>query len=605
MLRPIYFKGVVVVLGSLFTIAAGASAEPFDVKIRVDAGTTKGPLKPIWRYFGADEPNYAYMPTGKKLLRELGELAPKQVFFRTHNLLCTGDGTPALKWGSTNVYTEDADGNPVYDWTIVDRIFDTYRDAGVRPYAQIGFMPKALSTNPDPYQHNWKPGDPYERIATGWTYPPKDYKKWENLVYEWVKHCIERYGKEEVETWYWEVWNEADIAYWRGRPRNETFHRLHDHAIHGVKRALPTAKVGGPDAAYDGNFIRAFLDHCVNGTNYATGEKGTPIDFIAFHAKGSPAYVDEDRNDDVPGFGRMGMAQQLNAINNSMRIVASFPELKNTPIIIGESDPDGCAACRAIEYPANMYRNKSHFAAYTAASFARKHELADRNGVNLEGALSWTFTFEDQPYFAGLRSLATNGIDKPVLNTFRMFAKMSGQRLAVESDHGYTVDEIIGPRGGRRGARRGAQGEGGAAAAPADAPPPPRRTRDVRGEPDVHALASLDGNKLAVMVWHYHADDVPADAATVELTFANLPQESGEVRLTHFRIDDDHSNSFTLWKKMGEPQSPTPQQYAELEKAGKLAQIEAPATVTIENGQAKVSFELPRQGISLVVLEMK
>lgn len=579
--------------------AVCASAEPFPVTIRVDAGAAKGPLKPIWRFFGADEPNYAYTKNGKKLLGELGEMSPKNVFFRTHNLLCTGDGTPALKWGSTNAYTEDANGNPVYDWTILDRIFDTYRDAGVRPYAQIGFMPKALSTNPDPYQHDWKPGDRYERIATGWTYPPKDYKKWEELVYQWVKHSVERYGKEEVETWYWEVWNEADIAYWRGQPRNETFHRLHDHAIAGVKRALPTAKVGGPDSAYVDAFLRAFLDHCVNGTNYATGEKGTPIDFIAFHAKGNPSFQDRDPNDDVPGFGRMGIAQQLNAINNQMRVVASFPELRNTPIIIGESDPDGCAACRAIEYPANVYRNKSHFAAYTAASFARKHELADRNGVNLEGALSWTFQFEDQPYFAGLRSLATNGIDKPVLNTFRMFAKMSGQRLAVESSHGYTVDEILAPRGGRRGARRGGQGD---AAAQDD--PAPRRTSDVLGLPDVHSLASLDGNKLAAMVWHYHADDVAADAAAVELTFTGLPQKTGQARLQHFRIDDQHSNAFTVWKRMGEPQQPTPEQYAELEKAGKLAQLEGPATVALDNGQATMRFELPRQGVSLLILEM-
>jgi xylan 1,4-beta-xylosidase len=157
---------------------------------------------------------------------------------------------------------------------------------------------------------------------------------------------------------------------------------------------------------------------------------------IAFHAKGNPRIV--DRTDDASGHVRMGMGQHLRAIDNSMRIVASFPELKDMPIVIGESDPDGCAACRAIEYPQYGYRNKSQFAAYTAASFARKYELSDRHGVNLEGALSWTFTFEDQPLFAGLRALATGGIDKPVLNTYRMFAKMSGRRLAVESSHGYT-----------------------------------------------------------------------------------------------------------------------------------------------------------------------
>ena len=585
--------------------ALAHAAPPFDVSIRVDAAKTQGPLKPVWRFFGSDEPNYATVPNGKKLLKELGEMAPKQVYFRTHNLLCTGDGTPALKWGSTNAYTEDANGNPIYNWKILDEIFDTYRDAGVRPYAQIGFMPKALSTNPEPYQHDWRPGQDYWRIATGWSHPPKDYKKWENLIYEWVKHCVERYGKEEVETWYWQTWNEADIAYWQARPRSESFNRLHDYAIAGVKRALPTAKVGGPDVAVGtSQLMRDFIEHCLYGTNYATGEQGTPIDFISFHAKGSPSIA--NRTDDNPtGNTRMGMAQQLGAIDNAFRLIASYPELRNTPIVIGESDPDGCAACRAIEYPQNAYRNTSQFASYTAASYARKHELADRHGVNLEGVLAWTFMFEDQPYFAGLRSLATNGIGKPVLNAFRMLATMSGQRLSVESTQGYSVDDITGQRGGRGQGGGGRGGRRGGGQPAADAEATRGRTRDVTSQPDVHALATVDANKLAIMVWHYHADAVPGDEAAVTLTFTGLPQQSGQAKLQHFRIDDEHSNSFTVWKRMGEPQQPTPEQYAELEKAGKLAPLTgAPATVAIENGQANLKFTLPRQGVSLLVLEL-
>src|SRR5262245_20067242 len=116
-----------------------ATASPFPVSIRVDAARSTGPLKQVWRFFGADEPNYAYLPNGKKLIADQGKLAPKRVYFRAHNLLTTGDGTPALKWGSTNAYTEDASGKPVYDWTIVDRIFDTYLERGVKPYVQIGF----------------------------------------------------------------------------------------------------------------------------------------------------------------------------------------------------------------------------------------------------------------------------------------------------------------------------------------------------------------------------------------------------------------------------------------------------------------------------------
>ena len=142
---------------TVVTTHSSLGADAFPVTVHVDAAKPQGELRPIWRFFGADEPNYAYMTHGKKLLAELGELRPKQVYFRTHNLLTSGDGTPALKWGSTGAYNEDAGGNPTYDWTILDRIFDTYLERGIRPYAQIGFMPKDLSIKPEPYRHHWTP----------------------------------------------------------------------------------------------------------------------------------------------------------------------------------------------------------------------------------------------------------------------------------------------------------------------------------------------------------------------------------------------------------------------------------------------------------------
>ena len=212
--RALSFSLVAALMAS--TRASAQTPAAFPVTIAVDARQTEHALRPIWRFFGADEPNYATMKDGRKLLGELGALRRGDVYFRTHNLLNTGDGTPALKWGSTNVYTEDASGAPVYDWTVVDRIFDTYLARGVRPYAQIGFMPKALSTHPEPYQHEWRPGMKYDLISAGWAFPPKDYAKWGELTYQWVKHCVARYGRAEVERWYWEIWNESNLpAYWR------------------------------------------------------------------------------------------------------------------------------------------------------------------------------------------------------------------------------------------------------------------------------------------------------------------------------------------------------------------------------------------------------
>ncbi|MFN0076834.1 MAG: GH39 family glycosyl hydrolase [Prosthecobacter sp.] len=530
---------------------------PRAVHIQFDAAAPTGPLKPIWRFFGADEPNYAYMKHGSELLGELGELKKDEVFFRTHSLLTTGKGEHGLKWGSTNAYTEDAAGKPIYDWTIVDRIFDTYRDKGVRPYVQIGFMPQALSVKPEPYRHHF-PDAKYEELFGGWAYPPKDYAKWEELVFQWAKHCAERYGNDEVLHWYWQTWNEPNIDYWKGT--RDEFFKLHDHAIRAVRRAIPKAKVGGPDLAQGngGDYLAAFLNHCDTGTNLATGEKGTPLDFISFHAKGSPKQVD--------GHVQMGLSNQLRDIDGAFATIARRPQMKNTPIIIGESDPEGCAACKGAD---RAYRNGTMYSSYTAASFPRKLDLAEKHGVNLEGALTWAFEFEDQPYFAGFRSLATNGIDKPVLNVFRMFSRMSGDRLLVQSDAAVPLDDLL--------------------------------KTGVRDQADVSALAARDGKRITILAWHYHDDDVRGLDADLTLTLTSTPE--GNPKLTRTLIDDGHSNSFMAWQALGSPELPTREQIRLMELASQLAPASDKTEVKSEKGNTEITFKLARQGVTLLELD--
>src|SRR5438093_390480 len=183
-------RGLRKALHILGFIAALQLAYGQPVSIPVDASRSLGPLRPGWRYFGYDEPNFTYLKDARELLSELAALSPVPVYVRTHNLLPTGDGTPALKWGSTNVYTEDASGKPRYDWTIIDRIFDTYVERKMKPLVEIGFMPESLSTKPQPYRH----GFPQGSIWTGWAYPPRDYARWSELVYQWARHSVERYG---------------------------------------------------------------------------------------------------------------------------------------------------------------------------------------------------------------------------------------------------------------------------------------------------------------------------------------------------------------------------------------------------------------------------
>ena len=550
----------------LLALLAGGFANPVDkpkaqtadanrAEIRVDLSAKSGPFNPAWSWFGYDEPNYTYAPHGKKLLKELAALHPAPVYIRTHNLLTTGDGSSSLKWGSTNAYTEDANGNPIYNWKIMDRIFDTYRDAHLKPLAQIGFMPEALSVQPQPYRHSFPNGS----VFTGWTYPPKSYEKWGALVYEWVRHMVKRYGKAEVETWPWEVWNEPDIAYWHGS--REAYFKLYDFAADAVKRALPTARVGGPDCtggAYD--FLRAFLEHCRSGKNYATGKIGSPLEFISFHPKGSPRFLN--------GHVQMGLDRHLQVIDRQFEVIASFPEFRSLPVVLGESDPEGCAACSAATHPENGYRETPLFATYTAEALHGIYALAEKRQINLQGIVTWSFTFENTPYFAGYRELATNGIDKPVLNVFRMFGKMAGQRIGLSSDRRVKVEDI--------------------------------QRVGVRDQADINGIATTQGKTVSALVWHYHDDDLPAPDAPISFTLAALPANVHTVTLRRFVIDSAHSNAYEVWKKMGSPQPPSPAQFKTLETAGRLGQTDKEANLSVTNGVLHLNFNLPRNAVSLL-----
>ena len=558
------------VVAPILCLVTGAVLYAEDnVTIRVNAGASVGPYKPISGFFGYDEPNFTYAKNGSKLVGELGSLSGAKggdpVYIRTHFMLTTGDGTPGYKWGSTNAYTEDPAGKPVYDWTIADRIIDTYVKAGAKPFVEVGFMPQALSSHPDPYRPDWKPGDNFNQYYLGWAYPPKDFAKWGELVHQWVAHEVAKYGRAEVEAWYWEVWNEPDIAYWHGTP--EEYDQLYDFAADGVKRALPSARVGGPastgpNSARAAAFLRQFLEHCSTGKNAATGTVGAPLDFITYHAKGQATVAD--------GHVRMGIGKNTADAAQGMQIVASFPKFRQLPIIVSESDPEGCAACSARVYPQNAYRNGPLYATYEAVMTKNMFELADREKTNIAGMLTWAFEFENQPYFEGFRTLATNGIDKPVLNLFRMAARMHGDRVAVESSGAVPLAAI--QAAGVRGAN-----------------------------PDVDAIAVRSEREISILIWNYHDDDVPAADASIQVQISGLPANAKKATLRHYRIDETHSNAWTAWKNMGSPQQPTPEQYKTLEAAGQLQELKPPANVTIATPM-NLDLPLPRQAISLLQL---
>ncbi len=538
-----------------------------EVEIQVHANQPIGELRPIWNYFGADEAGTVLTSEGKHLLRELNKLSDSEpIRIRLHHLLTSGDGTLALKWSSTNVYTEDPNGDSVYDWTLMDAIMDELTQPGIEPFVQAAFMPKDLSSQPEPYTPKLtQRGIPRDMVSGGAFYPPKDYQKWQNLIAAWVAHSVERYGKDAVSGWLWELWNEPESPYFRGTVAE--YCQMYDHFTYAIKSIVPDARVGGPHVTDPGwkngdVFLKAFLEHCRSGTNAVTGQTGSPLDFIAYHAKGTTR-IDEQ------GRVEMHLRNQLRTIETYSRIIASYPEFAHLPVYLGESDPEGCAGCPATLDPERDYRRTSQFASYTAASFLRKQDLAAEHGGNLQGAVSWAFAFHDQPWFNGLRALTTNEVALPVLNTFKLFSRLGSQRLAATSNRMLSTDTII-----------------------ADS---------VRAKPDIGVVATrADDGSTQILLWNYHdVADRFHEETPVQISISGLPQSANLAAATLTRIDENNANAYTLWRAMGEPQTPSPEQIAALHAAAELA-TEPIEFSQDKNSSAQATTTLLRHSVALI-----
>jgi xylan 1,4-beta-xylosidase len=529
-------------------------------RITVEADR-RTPLRRIWRYIGYDEPNYTYTHSGRALLSKLGSMADAPFCVRCHFLLCSGNGTGRPKWGSTNAYTEDADGRAVYSWDVVDRLLDTYIETGCVPFIEIGFMPRALSSAPAQLLYD----DPRRG---GWRFPPKDYSRWMDLVRALAAHCLSRYGLREVSRWYWELWNEPDIFYWQGTV--EEYCRLYDYTVAGLLSAIPQARVGGPATTSPGNskagaFLRAFLEHCTSGTNAVTCQRGTRLDYVSFHSKGGGYGTEPDAPKVTPTIHTL-----TRHVMAGLAIVGDFAELRKHEVILSECDPDGWAAGSIRENPNLFYRNTEYYASYVACAACKLIDLEDQHGPRVDGMLTWAFQFEGREFFAGLRTLSTNGIDKPVLNVFRMLARLGGTRLRLVSDH--ARDTL---------------------------------SRDGADEsdtlPDISGIAAIDSSdEIQIFLVSHHDDWDVRQSTRVSVCLTGL---SGARRYVAWgeMVDAVQGNAHSAWARMGNPQPSNQAQYAKLVEASQL-KTEEIGTVEVESGQCELSVTLPAHSVCLLRL---
>jgi xylan 1,4-beta-xylosidase len=541
------------------------------VQIHVDAGAWLGELAHNWNYIGYDEINYTYVPEGQELLAKFMELQEQPYYVRAHHLFCTGNCHAAYKWGSTNAYLEDDAGNPIYDWTFVDLILDTILKFGCKPFVELGFMPQDLA-DMERYDSTKDNGRLQNYQTYGWACPPKDYRKWYDLVFNLVRHCLERYGRAEAATWYWELWNEPDLDYyWKGSI--EEFNKLYDYTVAALKAACPEARVGGPATTNPvlgrraAEFLDAYLDHCANGTNAYTGQKGTALDLITFHVKGGGYRADPKHRPEAPP----SVKQILSDTRTGRAIISKYPMFKDLECVLSEIDPDGWAAGGAWDNRNLNFRNTEYYPSFVAAAFDKVSAFARREKWDLK-LLSWAFMFVGERCFEGTRAFSTQGIDKAILNLFRMYARMGTREIRFEST-GAKDPLTYADRWGRAEA------------------------------PDISGFATLSGSKgLEVLIYNHHDDWDLSGEYTIELEIAHLPFSEHELILKHYRIDRSHSNAYTEWVRQGKPMYPAPGQRAAIKSREGLELLTPPQKITPDGGKIQLSFALPIHGISLLCI---
>lgn len=538
--------GVVSTVAVLLLVVQSASCASRGSTVRVEADSIMGPLPHIWNGVMGDL-SLVLTPRGKRLLERIAETSRHPYYRRAPQILNTGIGFPT----SSNIYHETKDGKPFYDFTLFDHLFDTIVDAGMVPFVCLSFMPEQLSSAP--------PQAPYRA-----RYPPKDYDKWYALIQAVVGHTLERYGNEVVSNWRWEVWNEPDLeSYWRGT--TEEFIKLYDYTATAIKSVHPNAQVGGIAVAYaDSTLLAEFVEHCLRGRNHKTGLRGSPLDFISFHIKGGGSRVEGNFTSDpllaqakikprMPNF--QGMVERT---RQTLKRISGIAGTAGVPVYLTEADIDYGVDNSTYQDPNAIYRNTEYFAAFQCSLAVSMLDLREAFPSNpVAGMIMDTFYFPGRRIFEGQRTLFTaEDIEKPIFNALRLLGKLGEQRLKM----------------------------------------------DVQNKRFLHGLASRsDDGRIQVMLCNFSEETDYSEETPVHLIISR-PQERA-YRVTHYRIDHDHSNAYTIWKHLGSPLHPDQIQTSKIKERMSLEKLEPDLMIDIHGDELAVSLVLPPHGVSLIVFD--
>ena len=300
------------------------------------------------------------------------------------------------------VYDEDGQGRPVYNFSYIDQIYDGLLANGVRPFVEISFMPNKLAARNILHSFWYKPN-----IS-----PPKDWGHWDGLITAFTQHLVDRYGIDEVAQWYFEVWNEPNLDFWAGDPKQATYWDLYDHTVHAIKTTNPRLRVGGPATA-QAAWVEAFIRHCA--------ENHVPADFVSTHVYGDDTAEDVfGAHEDIPR--DQMVCRAVSQVHNQIR-TSSMP---NLPLIWSEYN--------ASYNTEPEVTDSTYMGPWLADTIRRCDGLVDMMSY-------WTFSdvFEEQgvvktPFYGGYGLIAVNGIPKPAFNAIKLLHKLGEERIQLDSD---------------------------------------------------------------------------------------------------------------------------------------------------------------------------
>jgi xylan 1,4-beta-xylosidase len=379
---------ILLLLGLLACLPAAHAQE----RITIDPAAPGHPLPHFWeRMFGSGRAVLSLRDSYRQDLR-LVKSATSLGYVRFHGILLDELG----------VYDEDVSGQPVYNFSYVDQIYDGLLANGVRPFVELSFMPKKLAAQQLLHAFWYK-----QNIS-----PPKDYARWDGLINALAMHLIERYGVDEVSQWYFEVWNEPNLDFWGGVPRQSSYWELYDHTARALKAVDSRLRVGGPATA-QAAWVPDFIQH---GT-----DAKVPIDFVSSHVYGDDSAKDVFGTEEHIGRDQM-VCRAVRKVHDQIK-ASSQPSL---PLIWSEFNAS--------------FANKP----FVTDSVFMGPWLADtiRQCDGLVDDMSyWTFSdvFEEQgviktPFYGGFGLLAEGGIPKPSFNAFALLHQLGETRLQLDVD---------------------------------------------------------------------------------------------------------------------------------------------------------------------------